>query len=386
MGSERAEADVSLRSENATLLNQFIGTLNPPLSKAQLAQVDVPAVGCPQDGQMGPQKAPKLPTTVRVTVPEGMASSLAYYSPYEDISDGVLAPRGWDCFGVYGSNGASLFVVPDKLGDPILDRPKEVENGLLVVRRFVHGDTSGRYEVAEISARLFPRARPYIESVRKLIPEIDNPNAYVFAPWPTDRVNHLSDFAVSYITPPQIDGLGSQFWLAPAAQPISGLVFLTGDLGGQGEGPFLHGLAVRLDPRDQYLYSAIAIEMIASMDLKTAAPIASEKERENAGVLGVVTAFYEALGRGDGFAAAELVIPEKRARGPLSADAMTHFYSQLSEPLQLISVSQLDKSTVLARYQYRTGSGKLCKGRANVTITSVNGTNLIQSIKALDGC
>jgi hypothetical protein len=105
--------------------------------------------------------------------------------------------------------------------------------------------------------------------------EPDTLKDLVFAPWPNDRVNHLLDFAASYITPPQMRGLGTELGLAPAAQVISGLVFLTGDLGGQGEGPYLHGLAIRLDPRDQYLSSAIATEMIVSMDLKTAAPTLS---------------------------------------------------------------------------------------------------------------
>jgi hypothetical protein len=99
----------------------------------------------------------------------------------------------------------------------------------------------------------------------------------------------------------------------------------------------------------------------------------------------VVRGFYYALAAGDGRAAARFVIPEKRASGPLSAAALTGFYRNLTVPLSLRSVEPLRRDTYLARYTFTNGS-KRCNGRAEVTTVRRRGENLIQRIKALDGC
>jgi hypothetical protein len=94
---------------------------------------------------------------------------------------------------------------------------------------------------------------------------------------------------------------------------ISGLVFLT-DTDGKDDGPFLTRLAVRLDKKDQHLYPAIAVGMIASVDATFANNGATAAAPPD-GAIGVVSAFYEALGRADGAAASALVIPEKKIGG-----------------------------------------------------------------------
>jgi hypothetical protein len=94
-------AVVTTPSVSDSLLDKFITTL--PQHTLNLAQVNVPALGCPQDGQVGPQSPPKLPKTIRVTIPAEAASFLAFYSPHDDLSLGVLAPQQWRCFGTYGS-------------------------------------------------------------------------------------------------------------------------------------------------------------------------------------------------------------------------------------------------------------------------------------------
>ena len=265
--------------------------------------------------------------------------------------------------------------MPRRLGDPILDRPEKVAGGPAVIRSFMIGGTSGRFPTARISARIFPRARAFVEGVRD--ERLDDPNEYVFSPWPDDRLIRLSDFAVSYVTPSSRHGLGTALRLSPGRQPIFGLAFLT-DVEGHADGPFLDGLAVRLEPSDERLYAAIAVANIASRD--------ATSDNEAAGSLGSVTAFYEALGRADGFAASQRVIPEKRAHGPLSADAITQFYSQLSEPLQLLSISQVDRRTVHARYHYRTAKGVTCDGEALVTMRPTEHEWLIEHVRAMKNC
>ena len=71
----------------------------------------VPFVGCMSDGQVGPQAAPVIENTP--VLPTNMAQRLAYYAA--SGAPGVLAPRGWHCFGLYGSNGSRLIVVPRPL-------------------------------------------------------------------------------------------------------------------------------------------------------------------------------------------------------------------------------------------------------------------------------
>jgi hypothetical protein len=244
-----AHAQVSLHAPALALINKFLTTVTPPLSQKRLVAAMVPAVGCPQDGQAGPQEAPMLPKDVRVIIPERVASSLAYYSAGESPGSGVLGPKGWDCFGTYGSGGSTLFVMPRRLGDPILDRFEKLKEGPAVIRRTSIGGTSGRFRVARISARIFPRARPFVERVRK--EGLEDPSDYVFVPWDTDQLNRLSDFAVSYVTPVGSDGLGTALGLAPGHTPISGLVLLIQE---QADGPFLEELAVRLERSEQRLY------------------------------------------------------------------------------------------------------------------------------------
>ena len=262
IGIGPAHTAVSLRPTTLTQIKKFLKT-SVPGSERRLVTAAVPAVGCPRDGQVGPQDAPILPKNVRVIVPEGMASSLAYYSDDEAVGSGVLAPRGWDCFGTYGSGGSTLYVVPRRLGDPILDRPEKVAAGTAVIRSFMIGGTSGRFPIARISARIFPRARAFVEGVRD--ERLDDPSEYIFSPWPDDRLIRLSDFAVSYVTPSGRHGLGTALRLSPGRQPIFGLAFLT-DVEGHSDGPFLDGLAVRLKPSDERLYAAIAVANIASRD------------------------------------------------------------------------------------------------------------------------
>ena len=184
---------------------------------------------------------------------------------------------------------------------------------------------------------------------------------------------------MSYVTPSSKHGLGTALRLSPGRQPIR-LAFLT-DVEGHADGPFLDGLAVRLKPSDERLYAAIAVANIASRHAS------SDNEADAvsapAGSLGAVTAFYEALGRADGSAASQRVIPEKRAHGPLAADAITQFYSQLSEPLQLLSISQLDRRTVHARYHYRTAKGVTCDGEAVVTTRPTEHEWLIEQVRAM---
>lgn len=98
-----------------------------------------------------------------------------------------------------------------------------------------------------------------------------------------------------------------------------------------------------------------------------------------------IRAFYLALEAGDGITAAKFVVPEKRQNGPLSAGAMTTFYSSLIEPLQLTALTRLAENKYAVSYRFKSSKGA-CDGRAEVTVTKRRGADFIRSIHALSGC
>jgi len=100
----------------------------------------------------------------------------------------------------------------------------------------------------------------------------------------------------------------------------------------------------------------------------------------------VVRAFYDALTNGDGDQASRLVVPEKRAQGPLSAEALTNFYASLPGPIRLTAAYQANDRAVVVRYQFVASGGHLCDGGADVTTTRVGDQFLIESIHSHNGC
>jgi hypothetical protein len=98
-----------------------------------------------------------------------------------------------------------------------------------------------------------------------------------------------------------------------------------------------------------------------------------------------IRAFYAALKDGQGAAAAEMIVPEKRKLPAFSSTELTRFYGSLKEPIELLDISRSEPSAFIAHYRYTT-SERACDGRAIVSTTLRNGRNFIESIKALNGC
>ena len=184
---------------------------------AAAAPARVPFVGCPSDGQLGPQPPPRRSAVPRV--PEAAAAQLAYYA---SAALGVFAPRGWHCFGLYGSNGAILIVTPEPHGTrDLLDEPHPLR-GPAVQVAYSEGGTSGRLEVANVIARAFPAHLSYARQVAA--DGIGDP--LPTGPYRTDRMVRLRPTAVGYTTPAGREGLGTDSRLAPNDRPIDGLAIL----------------------------------------------------------------------------------------------------------------------------------------------------------------
>jgi hypothetical protein len=183
------------------------------------APARVPFVGCPSDGQQGPQPVPGSGAVPRVRA--AAAARLAYYAMSEL---GVLAPRGWHCFGLEGSNGSTLIVTPEAHGvRDLLDQPRPLR-GSAVQISFSFGGTSGRFEVAKVIARAFPAQMAFArrvaaEGIGDPLPD---------RPYRTDHMVRLRRMAVGYTTPAGREGLGTDSRLAPGDRPIEGLAILLG--------------------------------------------------------------------------------------------------------------------------------------------------------------
>ena len=183
--------------------------------------VSVPFVGCKSDGQTGPMEAPKG-TSISVPITEKAAQALAYYSI--GPGNGALAPRGWYCFGTYGSSGSAMLVSPQRIDTATMFSTWDGLSGPLIGISNWDGDTSGRFQVAEIIARVFPAYKAFATHVTEEL--LGGP--FNFGPFPKDELTYKDDRKVEYKTPPQSDGLGTYLWLKKNGSQIAGVAMIVG--------------------------------------------------------------------------------------------------------------------------------------------------------------
>ncbi|QJQ32142.1 hypothetical protein GV829_06470 [Sphingomonas lacunae] len=96
-------------------------------------------------------------------------------------------------------------------------------------------------------------------------------------------------------------------------------------------------------------------------------------------------AFYDALSRGDGVSANQLIVPEKRSRAAFRAANLSRFYGTLREPLRIESIRPIDNDHAQVGYSYAAGASR-CQGNAVVTTTVIGTERLIESIQTGGGC
>jgi hypothetical protein len=229
----------------------FFATSHASLS-APLARV--PFVGCPSDGQVGPAPGPHGQAR-ELPIDAHEAAQLAYYSG--QYGDAALAPRGWHCLELMGSNGGMLFVTPETINANAFFHGtwKGIAGpGVTVMTRL--GDTSGRFDVASVAARVFPKARGFVDKV--IAEKIEPASEFPAGPFPADRLVYVADTLVRFETAPNGKGLGTEAWLLPTDSPIHGFAQLVGD------NPNLLLLAVRLPHGEDALTETIVTNSYSS--------------------------------------------------------------------------------------------------------------------------
>ena len=212
-----------------------------------LAAPTVAFVGCPAAGQQGPQQAPSG-AVVAVELDPELAAHLAYYKG--NYGPGVFAaPAGWHCRTWYGSAGAFTVVTPDV--PPANGDLAHTLSGPGVEVEQKSGGTSGRFEVAEVSARFFPDLkRDFIRQVRD--ERLTKDSAFDLRPYPDDVLYPVSENIIEFLTPAGRSGFGTE-GLAKSDLPINGVVAIADP---HGE-PSLLVLRIRLPTRQDRLNAAL---------------------------------------------------------------------------------------------------------------------------------
>ena len=200
------------------LLCGLILSAGPALAQAQVVKF----IGCASDGQMSSVPAAVGQVPSFAISPEA-ASHLAWYKAAD--APGVLAPRAWHCFGTYGSNGATLYVSPEPLNAKlVLSAGWNGFNGSAIQISTMNGETSGRLEIAQRIACLFPA---HMDFTRRVIAETNEPASdFPIGPFPHDTLIYKRENLVEFKTPAHDEGLGTQSRLRSANEPITGFVFL----------------------------------------------------------------------------------------------------------------------------------------------------------------
>lgn len=187
----------------------------------------IPFVGCRSGGQLGPEDAP-AGKDMELSVPAWEAQRLAYYRAERGV--GVLGPRGWYCFGTYGSNGEELYVSPSPINpDDLLSTRWKGFHGPAIEISYNYGGTSGRFAVANVIARVFPARRAFVRKVVADERKVGMPGTtFPDGPYKRDMLKYRSRDIVEYQTPPNADGLGTHSWLRKNGYEIRGVAILTG--------------------------------------------------------------------------------------------------------------------------------------------------------------
>src|SRR5215470_5435588 len=188
-------------------------------NRSKSAGALVPLVRCASDGQLGPIKQSSAGSkAIAMAVSAEAAQNLAYYK----AEIGVLAPRGWYCFGTYGSNGEILYVSPDPINPvDLFSTSWGGFAGPAVQISREDGGTSGRFGVAKTIARVFPARKAFVERV--IAEGIEPATAFPFGPYPADTLKYRSENIVEFLTPAQKNGLGTASRLQKGDSPISGV-------------------------------------------------------------------------------------------------------------------------------------------------------------------
>ncbi|MDQ2834128.1 MAG: hypothetical protein M3Y50_10355 [Acidobacteriota bacterium] len=147
-----------------------------------------------------------------------------------------------------------MFVAPEMIDSKLLfsDTWKGFAGPAVQLSR-QFGDTSGRFVVAAVIARVFPAHRTFFSRV--IAEGIETAANFPMGPYPEDRLHYLSKEMVEYETPPDKEGLGTRSRLQKNGNPIVGAAALSD------EELNLTLLSVRLPPGSERVARAVVLQV-----------------------------------------------------------------------------------------------------------------------------
>jgi hypothetical protein len=98
--------------------------------------------------------------------------------------------------------------------------------GLAIQISVSSGGTSGRFEVAKVTARVFPAYKQFAQNV--IAEGIEPASDFPFGPYANDKLTDRGKNIVEFETPANAVGLGTDSRLLPNASPIDGVAVITG--------------------------------------------------------------------------------------------------------------------------------------------------------------
>jgi hypothetical protein len=201
----------------------------------------IPVMGCAADGDAG--SVPPPPNSEKIIeIDKKLAPRVAFYKAA--TSPLVLAPQGWNCLGIYGANGSTLYIAPELFSKEDLYAKDGGFHGAAIQASEIDGDTPGRFEVARVIARVFPAHKAFAQKVisEGVVPAEN----FHFGPYPTDLMTDKGDDMVEFQTPPDTLGLGTMSKLRKNKDPIDGSIKLAGLLNDK-----MFRVIVRMEPGDK---------------------------------------------------------------------------------------------------------------------------------------
>jgi hypothetical protein len=148
-----------------------------------------------------------------------------------------------------------LLITPDLLDSAPGSAWPPKTSGEVVELSFDSGENSGRYDVAKYALLFFPHnqtAATFIQGVNELLDvKISQRSLQPFA---KDSIRPISGNVAEFVTPRNTTGFGTERYLQPSSEPITGIAFL--------DQSSLYGLnfvtlRVRLKAADSRLQSAL---------------------------------------------------------------------------------------------------------------------------------
>jgi hypothetical protein len=170
----------------------------PFIAPPARAASTIPFVGCSASGSQDVPAPSGDPT--ELNIPANIAAQLALYA---GAYEAVIAPRGWNCTGGFGTDAISLSIAPPK-------GSQYAKDSSITIRSDRAGTRTADYDINTIGRTYFPKLVS-AENYKGFVADWNSRGgsvAPVQAPrYSTDRLTYLSQPAFEYETPPNKNGI-----------------------------------------------------------------------------------------------------------------------------------------------------------------------------------